>query len=59
MEKNRKSCGGLITVEECLKALKEFKLRKTPGTDGLPVEFYQFFWPGICKEISNSFNYAT
>ena len=43
-DEEQKFCEGLIAVEECFKALKEFKPRKAPGTDGLPVEFYQFFW---------------
>ena len=37
-------CEGLLTKEECLKALKSMSLDKTPRTDGLPCEFYKVFW---------------
>ena len=40
-------CDDDITTDECRKALDSMKLNKSPGTDGLTVEFYQFFWPCI------------
>ena len=52
------SCEGQITSEECYNALKDFKVGKTPGTDGFPAEFYRFFWPEINKEMTESFNFA-
>ena len=55
---DRLACEGHITEEECLKALKDFKNRKTPGTDGFPAEFFRFFWPEIRKEMTESFYYA-
>ena len=33
-----------ITLEEIRKAVKEMKKNKTPGADGIPIEFYQTFW---------------
>ena len=30
---------GQITSEECYNALKDFKVVKTPGTDGFPAEY--------------------
>ena len=39
-------------------ALKEFKNCKSPGTDGLSGEFYNFFWSEISTDIIGSFNYA-
>ena len=47
-----------ITANECLKALKDFQPRKTPGTDGFPAEFYRFFWSEINQEMTESFNHA-
>ena len=35
---------------ECLEALKTMESDKTPGMDGLPVEFYKVF----CNIISNT-----
>ena len=37
-------CEGPLTEKECLEALKSMDLGKTPGSDGLPAEFYNFFW---------------
>ena len=31
---------------------------KSPGTDGLPVEFYKIFWKSIKKLVMNSFSYS-
>ena len=36
-------CDSPLTLVECSKALKELKNNKSPGCDGLPVEFYKFF----------------
>ena len=52
------SCEGKVSAEECLKALKDFKNEKSPGTDGLPAEFYTFFWKELHLDMINSFNYA-
>ena len=41
-------CESEITKEECGKALQMLSNNKTPGCDGLPTEFYNFFW-GILK----------
>ena len=42
---------------ECLKALKEFKNEKSPGTDGLQAEFYKHFWKElhvVCMYVCKS-----
>ena len=57
-EEEKKSCEGLINDEECINALKDFDNNKTPGTDGLPAEFYRFFWPDICHDLLASYNFA-
>ena len=38
-EEEKLSCEGIISENECLRALKEFKNCKSPGTDGLSAEF--------------------
>jgi len=40
-------CEGRLTQKECFEALKKMESDKTPGTDGLPAEFYKGFWKGI------------
>ena len=37
-------CEGKLTIEECVKSLNSFEPTKSPGNDGLTVEFYKFFW---------------
>ena len=41
------SCEGNITVEEIKAVLGDMKPDKTPGIDGIPVEFYKVFWKDI------------
>ena len=57
-EEEMKSCEGLINEVECTNALTDFNSNKTPGSDGLPAEFYRFFWPDICHDLIASYNYA-
>ena len=40
-------CDGEITVTECSDAVNEMKLNKSPGLDGLSVEFYRTFWDSL------------
>ena len=49
----------MVNEEECTNALKDFDNNKTPGTDGLPAEFYRFFWPDICHDLLASYNFAS
>ena len=37
-------CDGSVTLEECSEAITNMKLNKSPGLDGLTVEFYKTFW---------------
>ena len=37
-------CEGKLLIEECVKSLNSFEPNKSPGNDGLTVEFYKFFW---------------
>ena len=40
-----------LTISECFTALKTFQKNKTPGNDGLTVEFYLALWPLVGKKI--------
>ena len=52
----RVSCEGNIDKHECLKVLKTFKSNKSPGNDGLTMEFYAKFWNVICDRLIDSYN---
>ena len=41
------TCEGQLTYSKCFKVLSTVSNNKTPGNDGLTVEFYKFFWSEI------------
>ena len=43
----RAGCEGLFTKDELFSALKGLQTGKTPGSDGLPTEFYLVFWDDL------------
>ena len=45
-------------MSECFAALKSFKKNKTPGNNGLTVEFYLTFWPLEGKCLVECLNFA-
>ena len=47
-----------VLKEECFLILKQCFKNKTPGTDGLSVEFYLRFWSLLGEEMVQSLNYA-
>ena len=46
-EEQKISCEGKISSEECFCLLDTFQDNKSPGNDGIPIEFYKKFWPLI------------
>ena len=46
-EEQKLTCKGKISAEECYNILESFQTNKTPGNDGIPIEFYKVFWPLI------------
>ena len=49
---------GAITLEECTSVIKTFALNKTPGNDGMPIEFYLTFLTEINPILLDSFSYS-
>ena len=43
-----------MSVEECFVALKGMARGKTPGVDGLPMEFYLKFWDVLGADLVRS-----
>ena len=58
MIKANLSVDGILSKVEYLKALKEMKSGKSPGTDGLPVEIYQNFRNEILEPLLAALNYG-
>ena len=48
----------IISIDELHAALKTTQNGKTPGSDGLPAEFYKIFWPKIKNYVLNAINQA-
>ena len=53
---DKDSCDGLISNTEALNSLKSMPKNKTPGNDGLSVEFYIKFWPLLGPFVINALN---
>ena len=51
-------CEGRITAEGCQKVLKTFPSAKTPGNDGIPIEFCNTFWQLVSDILIDFFNEA-
>ena len=51
-------CEGFLFEKECAQAVKSMDSNKTPGTDGLPAEFYKIFWKDISTLVVSALNYA-
>ena len=54
----RLHCEGLLTMPECHQVLLSMAKNKSPGSDGLPSEFYLTFWDSIGQLVVNSLNHA-
>ena len=57
-EQGQNKCEGLLTEAECLESLKSMESNKSPGSDGLPAEFYKVFWNDVHHYIVNALNCA-
>ena len=55
-EEQRQSCEGRITTEECGRIIETFQNNKSPGNDGLPIEFYKSCWDLISKPFIDCVN---
>ena len=51
-------CEGLLSVDECHRALLGLAKGKTPGSDGLPAEFYCKFWDLLGSDLVEVLNFC-
>ena len=54
----RNICEGKIEYNECFNVLQTFQKNKTPGNDGLTIEFYVAFWSLIERPLVDCINYS-
>eukprot|EP00112_Aurelia_sp_Birch-Aquarium-sp1_P012597 Seg265.3 transcript_id=Seg265.3/GoldUCD/mRNA.D3Y31 product="Transposon TX1 putative 149 kDa protein" protein_id=Seg265.3/GoldUCD/D3Y31 len=47
-----------LSPDECKAALDLMKQDKSPGSDGLPAEFYKFFWDTIGEDLVEVLNFC-
>ena len=55
-EEQRQSCEGRISTEECRTIIETLKNNKSPGNDGLSIEFYKSCWDLISKPFIDCVN---
>ena len=55
---DQQKCEGLLTLSECHEALGQMSSSKSPGADGLPVEFYRRFWGLLGQDLVDILNYS-
>ena len=57
-QKEKDLLGGKISECECVEAIKCMKINKSPGSDGIPIEFYEVFWEDLKLLLIESLNAA-
>ena len=55
---DQQKCEGHLTLAECYEALGQMASGKSPGADGLPVEFYRRFWGLLGRDLVETLNYS-
>ena len=57
-EEHKSQCEGKLNDYECGCALLEMANNKSPGSDGLTVEFYKIFWSTLKEHYIKSIIYS-
>jgi len=52
----KQTCEGKISIQECENVLDSFQTNKSPGNDGIPIEFYKRCWNLISQPFLESVN---
>jgi len=55
-EEQKQTCEGKISIQECENVLDSFQTNKSPGNDGIPIEFYKQCWNIISQPYLESVN---
>ncbi len=49
-------CENDLSLDKLTKAMQSMKKGKSPGTDGLTIEFYAYFWESIKRPLLKMYN---
>ena len=49
---------GELDINECYEAPSKMQEQKSPGTDGLPAEFYTMFWDTLGSDLVDVINFS-
>lgn len=55
---DRQALDQKITIDELVSALNKMKNGSSPGTDGIPVEFYKTFWKLLKDPLMDAYQYS-
>ena len=50
--------GRNLTLDECFEAISQVQSGKSPGFEGIPVEFYRRFWGLLEGDLVEILNYS-
>jgi len=54
MKEEKAFCDNVIKIEELFESLDSMQSGKSPGNDGLTIEFYKCFWDHLQRPLFNS-----
>ena len=57
-DENRQNCDRDLTMEDLEDTLSKMSTGKSPGNDGLTIEFYKFFWDDLKDTLFDSYRYS-
>ena len=57
-DEDKETLDNNISIDEIAQAVKDLPNSKSPGSDGLPIDFYKIFWAKIKIIAYESINYA-
>ena len=55
-DNDRKSCDGYVSYDECKQAIFSMRKNKSPGLDGISIEFYQTFAEKLIPILTDVLN---
>ena len=57
-EEHRQNCEKELCIDDLEESLKSMSAGKSPGNDGLTIEFYKFFWNEVKTTLFDSYKHS-